>query len=125
MHLRLTLLAILFSIPTYGISLLLHFILSIVFKDQSKDTQFNNHIKISFSKGKIVDATKIQWKDALHYAQEEGRELTTIDNMISFYIFLKKEKIYVLIARSSSGGVSISAYNGKRSKEISSSLYPY
>lgn len=121
MHWKLTLLAI----PTNGISLLLHFILSIVFKDQSTDTIFRNHIKSSLSKGEIIDLNNIEWKDALHYAQEEGRELTTIDTMISFYIFLKKEKIYVLIAPISSGGVSISAYNGNPQKEISSSLYPY
>jgi len=31
------------------------------FKDQSKDTQFNNHIKIALTKGKIVDVNKIQY----------------------------------------------------------------
>ncbi len=123
MYWTLTLLAIMFAMPTYGISLLLHLILIMNFKDKSKDTQLKNHIKIALTKGKIVDANKIDWKDALHYAQKEGKELTTIDNMISFYIYLQKQKIYVLIAPISSVGVSISAYNRNPQSDTNSSLY--
>jgi len=121
----LTLLALLFAIPTYGISLLLHLILPIVFKDRSKDTLFRKQIKKSLNKGEIIDDNKLELKEALLYAQREGKELMSIAEMLSFYIFLKKEKIYVLIAPTSSGGISISAYDGKRPKEISSSWYPY
>ncbi len=85
-------------------------ILIMAFKDQLTNTQLKNHIKTSLTKGKIVDVNKIQWKDALHYAQQEGKELTTIDNMISFYIYFRKEKIYILMIPISSGGISISAY---------------
>jgi len=125
MYWTLTLLALLFAIPTYGLSLLLHLILIMGFKDKTHDKKFKNHIKISLTQGKIVDANKIEWEYALQYAQQEGKELTTIDNMISFYICCKKQKIYVLMAPISTGGVSISAYNRKTPKEISSSLYPY
>ncbi|MCK5638305.1 MAG: hypothetical protein KAH67_06300 [Flavobacteriaceae bacterium] len=125
MYWILTLLALLFALPTYGISLLLHIMLIMTFKDKTTNTEVRYHIKKAFTKGKIIDTNKIEWEVALQYAQKEGKELTTIDNMISFYIFCKKEKTYVLIAPISSGGVSISAYNGRTQKEISSSLYPY
>lgn len=125
MHSKLTLIALLFSIPTYGISLLLHLILSMVFKDKSKDTMFRNHITRSLSKGKIVDVNMLHWKDALHYAQQEGKDLMSIEEMISFYIYLQEEKTYVLIVPILNGGISISAHNRKPQKEVHSSLYPY
>ncbi len=125
MYWILTLLALLFALPTYGISLLLYLILIMTFKDKTNDTQFKNHIKKALKQGKIIDVNKIEWEVALQYAQQEGKELISIDNMISFHMCCKKEKTYVLIAPISSGGVSISAYNGRSPKEISSSLYPY
>ncbi|MCK5535867.1 MAG: hypothetical protein KAI79_03520 [Bacteroidales bacterium] len=125
MYLTLTLLALLFALPTYGISPLLHLILIMTFKDKTNDTQFKNHIRKALREGKIIDVNKIEWEAALQYAQQEGEELTTIDYMISFHMCCKKEKTYVLMAPISTGGVSISAYNGRRPKEISSYLYPY
>lgn len=110
MYWTLTLLAFIFAVPTYGTSLLLHLILTMIFKDKSKNTAVKNHIKKAFTKGEIIDTNKIEWEDALQYAQQEGKELTTIDNMISFYICQKEEREYILMMPNSSGGVSISAY---------------
>lgn len=110
MYWTLTLLALLFALPTYGISLLLHLILIMTFKDKTKNAEVKHHIKKAITKGKIIDTNKIKWEDALEYAQEEGRELTTIDNMISFYICHRKERKHILMKSNSSGSVSISAY---------------
>ena len=85
------------------------------FKDKTKNTKVKNLIEKSLSKGKIIDTNKIVWEDALHYAQQEGKELTTIDNMISFYICKKEEREYILMMPNSSGGVSISAYKREAS----------
>ena len=111
MYWILTLLALLFALPTYGISLLLHIMLIMTFKDKTTNTEVRYHIKKAFTKGKIIDTNKIEWEDALQYAQQEGKELTIIyDNMISFYICQGEERKYILMMPNSNGGVSISSY---------------
>lgn len=118
MYWTLTLIALLFTIPTYGISLLLHLILIMTYKDKTKNSEVKKHIKKSLSRGKIIDTDKIEWEDALQYAQEEGKEFTTIDNMISFYICQREERNYILMMPNSSGGVSISAYKRETSNTL-------
>jgi hypothetical protein len=104
----LIILALIFAIPTYGISIIVLIVLLPMFGAKSRREMFPPLIRKALIADDWITTEDIYFEAAARYAKENNGQMMG-SNSYLFYTLIDNEKVQVVFARTLDGGVEIRA----------------
>ncbi len=113
----LILLAMIFAIPTYGISIIILILVMPYLSAKTRREIFPQIIQRALNEKETIINDNVYYEAAERYGMDSKNIIKKEINHINFYELINGEKINVMFSRSATGGLVVSAVNDKELEE--------